>query len=352
MCTLRRLRPTLTVAVLAAGMAGCSEPPPYRQESYVFGTRVELTIAGTPEPAARSAAADALALLDSLHQRWHAWQPDSEVAGLNRAFAAGRSAPVAPDLAGLLRQAQEYETRADGLFSSAIGALVARWGFHGDHYASAPPSADTVRALARQQPRLADLTFSDNRVASRNPAVQLDLGGVAKGWALDAVRARWVKAGLRSALLNIGGNILALGRHPDGTPWRVGLQHPRAAGAMATVTLDDGEAIGTSGDYQRYFLAAGGRRYCHLIDPRDGSANCRLQSATVIVPPSADAGARSDAATKPIYLGGVASAMSYARRFGIEAVLLVDGQGEVWVSPAMARRLAWQAKPSHIHLLT
>jgi thiamine biosynthesis lipoprotein len=72
---------------------------------------------------------------------------------------------------------------------------------------------------------------------------------------------------VHNALINIGGNVMALGSKGDGTPWRVGIQHPRQPGALATSELHDGEAIGTSGDYQRYF-ELDGERYCHLLDPR------------------------------------------------------------------------------------
>ena len=100
------------------------------------------------------------------------------------------------------------------------------------------------------------------------PRVKLDLGGYAKGYALDRAAEILKSQGIHNALINIGGNVLALGTH--GTrPWRVGIQHPRKPGPLATLELRDGEAIGTSGDYQRYF-ELDGKRYCHLIDPRTG----------------------------------------------------------------------------------
>ena len=88
------------------------------------------------------------------------------------------------------------------------------------------------------------------------------------------------KQGIRNALINIGGNILALGQHGD-RPWRVGIQHPRKSGALATLDLHDGEAIGTSGDYQRYFMV-GNVRYCHLIDPRSGYPVQGVQAVTIL----------------------------------------------------------------------
>ncbi|KZE34853.1 thiamine biosynthesis lipoprotein [Crenobacter luteus] len=333
-------------------LAGCSRAPePYRQESYAFGTRVELAIAGVPEASARRAAALVLADLDHLHRALHPWQAGSPLVAVNAALAAGRPARVGPEIAELVALSQDYARRADGLFDPAIGALVQLWGFHADTYAPAAPPPAKLAELVAARPRMSDVTLAGDTLASANPAVQLDFGGIAKGWALDRARDTLKQAGVASALVNIGGNVLAVGRKPDGARWTVGLMAPRGAGAMATLALEDGEAVGTSGDYQRYFELAG-RRHCHLIDPRDGGTDCALQAATVVAPPGARAGAISDAASKPVYFAGPARALHYARRFGVRDVLLVDGRGAVWLSAALAARLAWlPPRPAAIHTL-
>jgi thiamine biosynthesis lipoprotein len=325
-------------------------PAPWRQESYVFGTRVELILYDTDQVKAQRAAAVVLADLDRLHRQLHAWQPGSEVYAANQAIAAGEPFAVSPLLGDLLTQAQGLEVQSDNLFSPAIGAMVAAWGFHAEQYAARLPAAGTLADLAAEQPRLADLLrLSDGRWFSRNPVVQLDFGGMAKGWALDRSRIRLQQAGIHSALLNIGGNIMALGSKPDGEPWRVGIRHPRQADTMATLALADGEAIGTSGDYQRYF-ALGGRRYCHLIDPRDAQSRCDVQSVSVISRPGARAGMLSDAASKPLYFAGPSAAQHYARRFGLAGWLLIDQHGEAWLPAALDKRLQWQLRPTRIHL--
>ena len=347
----RRLTALLLPSVVLPLLAACSaEPAPYKQESYVFGTRVELTVAGLPEAQARPAAAEALADLDRLHRKLHAWQPGSDLTRLNAAFAAGRSAPVDAELAELIRDGQAMEGQADGLFDPAIGRLVALWGFHADSFAPVVPDPAALAALLAARPSMADIRLEDGTVQSRNRAVALDFGGMAKGWALDRVAVILKRHGVRDALINIGGNVLALGEKSAGTPWKIGLQHPRQPEAMAVLSLKGGEAVGTSGDYQRYF-DSGGRRHCHLIDPRDGDSDCRMQAATVLVEGGPDAGLRSDVATKPIYLAGPPAARRYAGRFGIRAVLVVDGQGQAWLSPAMAARLQWLRRPDKVAAL-
>ena len=198
---------------------------------------------------------------------------------------------------------------------------------------------------------MSDLHWQGDKLSSTNPDVSLDFGGMAKGWALDRARHILQKNGIRSALINIGGNVIALGKRPDGSAWRVGIQHPQHEGAMAGIELADGEAIGTSGNYQRNFTV-GGRRHCHLIDPRDGNSDCRKQAITILMPPSPEAGVRSDVASKPFYFAPLSDAGRYMQRFQTPYVLIVDDKGTAWVSPALAKRLNWLDNAPQHQLLT
>ena len=321
--------------VLLWSLAACSPPPLHQQQAYVFGTLVEVSVYGAPEAQARQATAAVLARFDALHRSLHAWQP-SELSRLNAALARGERAAVTPGLAAMLRDAQLLAARSDELFNPAIGGLVALWGFHADTPQTRVPDAAAIRDWVVRRPSMADLVIGDDTVGSRNPAVQLDLGGYAKGRALDDAVAILKAHGIRNALVNIGGNVIALGRHGD-RPWRVGIQHPRQAGTLATLDLHDGEAIGTSGDYQRFF-EADGRRYSHLIDPRTGSPASAMQSVTVLVA-GEHAGTRSDALSKPLFIDGPARLADNAARLGVAAYLAVDAAGKTHISPAMQARL-------------
>lgn len=317
-------------------LAACSPPAPlHQQQSYVFGTLVEVSVHGVPEAQARQATAAVLARFDELHRTLHAWQP-SDLSRLNTALAKGERAPVTPELAAMLRDAQALSIQSNDLFNPAIGGLIALWGFHADAPQSRVPDAAAIAEWANKQPRMADLAIENGAVSSSNPAVQLDLGGYAKGRALDDAVAILKKHGVKNALVNIGGNVIALGAHGD-RPWRVGIQHPRQPGTLATLDLHDGEAIGTSGDYQRYFEAEG-KRYCHLIDPRSGSPASGMQSVTVLVS-GEHAGTRSDALSKPLFIDGAAQLAQHAVRLGVADYLAVDSNGKVHVSPAMKARL-------------
>jgi len=321
--------------VLLWTLAACSPPPLYQQQAYVFGTLVEVSVYGAPEAQAREAAAAVLAHFDTLHRTLHAWQP-SDLSRLNAALAKGARAAVTPELAAMLRDAQALSIQSNDLFNPAIGGLIALWGFHADTPQSRVPDAAAIAQWTSKRPRMANLQFENGTVSSTNPAVQLDLGGYAKGRALDDAVAILKAHGIGNALVNIGGNVVALGRHGD-RPWRVGIQHPRQPGTLATLDLLDGEAIGTSGDYQRYF-EVGGRRYSHLIDPRSGRPASGMQSVSVLVS-GEQAGTRSDALSKPLFIDGMERLSDNASRLGVADYLAVDSSGQIHISPAMKARL-------------
>lgn len=334
--------------VLVGVLAACRPAPLHHQEAFVFGTRVEVLIAGLPETAARPAAAAVLREFDRLHRSYHAWQP-SELSELNAALAAGRPQVVTAEMAALLADAQRLALASEQLFDPGIGRLVGLWGFHSDDLPAALPDAGAIAAWRAARPGIADLQVDGFSVASRKRDVALDFGGYLKGVALDRAAAILKAQGVNNVLLNIGGNVMALGSK-NGQPWRVGIQHPRQPGPLATLELDDGEAIGTSGDYQRYF-EVDGRRYCHVLDPRSAWPVAHTQALSVLITPRATAGTLSDVASKPLFIAG-GDWPRLARRLQVEHVLRVDEQGRLQVSSAMQRRLTYVgAQPAALEIV-
>lgn len=319
-------------------LTGCGREPLYQFQSYVFGTLVEISFYGEPEPRARALAAMVQQEFQRLHQSLHAWQP-SDLSRINAALARGESATVSAEQAALLIEATRLSEQSGGLFNPAIGHLIASWGFQRDEFGPVKPDAATLRKWVRANPRMRDLVIAQGRVSSRNPAVRLDLGGYAKGYALDRARQLLQAQQVQGALVNIGGNIIAIGKRGQ-RPWRVGIQHPRRPGTLATLELPDGWAIGTSGDYQRYF-ELDGKRYCHIIDPRTGYPAEGVQAVTVLVPPGPQAGTLSDVASKPLFISGPEGWRDAARRMAITHALLVDAAGNLHVTAAMQRQLHW-----------
>lgn len=327
-------------ALILPFLLSCSqEPADFRQESFVFGTRVEIIIPGTEKTRAELSSAKILQRFDELHRKLHAWQP-SELDSLNAAFSSGTARmAVDPEMEAILADAKDYSQQSKGLFNPAIGNLVKLWGFHGDANPGSIPDSKAISRWLAVSPSMQDVHLGEGQAWSSNPAVRIDLGGYAKGYALDEAARILAAQGIRNALINIGGNVIALGRHGD-RAWKVGIQHPRKAGVIAILELRDGEAIGTSGDYQRYFETAG-RRYCHLIDPRNGQPANGMQAVTVLVS-GKRAGVKSEVLTKPLFIGGSRELDFWLTRFQLEHVMAIDREGKAWVSPAMVRRLAWQ----------
>ncbi len=332
----------LLALALLVSLAGCGEKI-HRQQSYVFGTLVEVTVYGESEEKAKRVTDQVLRDFDEMHQTLHAWQPGT-LERINGILALARpgapaKAALPPGLLPILQDATRLSELGEGLFNPAIGNLVRLWGFHSDTFEPRLPDPKEVERLVLANPRMTDLHIDGLMLTATNPAARLDLGGYAKGYALDLAAVYLKSQGVKNALINIGGNIMALGAK-GGAPWRVGIQHPRRAGALATLDLKDGEAIGTSGDYQRFF-EVGGKRYCHLIDPRTGWPADKTQAVTVIAR-GEHAGTLSDVASKPLFISGPGNWRRLADKLGLKEVLFVSADGAISVTQEMNDRLNWE----------
>lgn len=305
----------------------------------VFGTLVEIIIRDADEATAHKAISAVSAHFRRMHRDWHAWE-QGELHAVNQAVAAGRSETVSPFLLPLIHEAKQFHRLSDGLFNPAIGALVAAWGFHADEPASeAIPTPGAIQELLSQNPTMDDLIVDGTRIASRNRSVQLDFGGFAKGAALDRAREVLESFGIGNAVLNAGGDLVVLGDHGD-RRWRAGIRHPLDWGIIASVDLNAGEGLFTSGNYER-FRDHEGRRYTHIIDPRSGMPIDRILSVSVIHPE----GALADAAATALCVAGPSDWSRIARRMGVTHVFLVDKSGTVYVSPEMRERVTFVGTP-------
>lgn len=311
----------------------------HRTQGKVFGTTVEISIYGEPEARAATLGAAVLAEFDRLHHKFHAWEP-SALTALNDSIARGEAYQSDAEMVDLLKTATRLSDRSDNLFNPAIGHLIRLWGFQSSDITAHGPSAAEIKRWVDANPRLSDLRYDGTKISSRNKAVMIDLGGYAKGYALDRAARILREAKVKAALINIGGNILAIGQ-PGERAWRVGIQDPRGAGTVASVELHDNEAIGTSGDYQRYFMKDG-KRHPHIIDPRTGETTDTVASVTIITAGGSDAGTRSDGNTKPLFVAGPQHWRAMAERLGLKEVMLIDANRNVQLTAAMRERMEAQ----------
>ncbi len=340
----------LLLFFLATLLSSCSQKEPlYNTQTFVFGTLVDITIYGEPEDRTRSLSNEIANHFQTLHQRLHAWQP-SEITALNQAFAKGEKISINNDTAEMIKQATALSTASNRQFNPAIGSLVKLWGFQQDTFKAQKIDGDKIKALVAAAPKMTDIVIENGMAHSTNTAVQLDLGGYVKGHALDHALGYLKTHNVNNALINIGGNIIALGRHGD-KPWHVGIQHPRQPNAIATLDLPSGWAIGTSGDYQRYFMLEG-KRYCHIIDPATGSPSQGTQAVTVLIPPQKNAGTLSDVASKPIFIAAPHLRSQMAKAMQLDYYLVIESEQKIQVSTAMAKRLTWLDKSAAKHAIT
>lgn len=219
---------------------------------------------------------------------------DSDVGRANRLAARG-AVDVAPETAAVLAAALDWAVASDGAFDPCLGRASELWDIG---RRATPPAGRELRRLAgRRLYRALDVDRGPRcRVRLTDPDAAIDLGGIAKGWgvdrAVDALR-RW---GITRGLVNVGGDLYALGRSADGDPWRVGIRSPADPDALVgTLELEDG-AVATSGDYERFFRYRG-RRYHHLLDPATAAPRlAAAHSVTVRAPTCLAADAAATAA--------------------------------------------------------
>ena len=326
-------RPALLLCIVL--LAACSrEPQVHRAEFFVFGTVLDVSVQGADAATAKRAFAELQQDFQVMHRDWHAWEPGA-LTRVNAAFAAGRSATADAAIVELVRRSQQLEELSGGRFNPAIGALIRLWGFHTSDYPilGPPPPAEAIERLVLQNPSSLDIRIEGLSLATANPAVQLDFGAIAKGYAIDLACARLQQIGIHNAIVNAGGDLRAIGDHGD-RPWRVAIRNP-GGGIVGSLETGTDEAVFTSGNYER-FRQQDDRRYPHILDPRSGWPVTALASVTVI----ADEGLLADAAATALIVAGPDEWAGVARAMGLEQVLLVDVEGRVFLTPAMQQRVS------------
>jgi thiamine biosynthesis lipoprotein len=336
------LRPEAAIVglFLALALGACAEGPKIHNERMLaFGTVVELSIYTADTELARAAGEAVRQDLDYMHRAWHGWEP-GPMGRTNQLLATGGEFSANPSILPLILEGQRLEEESKGLFNPALGGLFALWGFHADERAPAPPPADTdIRALLDQRPSMTDIQVRGIRIHSTNPAVQLDMGGYAKGYGVDRAMERLMDLGVEHAILNAGGDLRAIGQ-PGQRPWRIGIRHPDGEGVLASLELRGDESVYTSGDYEREFSHEG-VRYHHILDPRTGQPARESRSVTVI----ADNGAQADASATALFVAGPQGFAEIAAAMGITQAMLVDRQGTVHMTPTMALRIHFEHQP-------
>ncbi len=329
----------LTCLLLALTGCGRHSPEVYKTQLMTLGTIVDISLWNIDEPKAQQAVKAVEDVLNEIHVHWHAWEPGM-LTDLNTRLAAGETVTVSPDDAAVLLRTQELARAGEQLFNPAIGRLIGLWGFHSDDPPLGPPPAlERIQQLVDARPSMEDLVIDGTEVRSRNPLVQLDLGGSAKGYAVDKAIDALRALGIGNAIVNAGGGLHAIGAHGD-RPWRVGIRNPAQPGIIASLEMGDNESVHTSGNYERFFDYQG-KRYHHILDPRTGYPAEGVLSVTVVHPD----GTLADAADDALFIAGPSGWKEVARRMGVTQVMLIDADMTVHITPQLADRLRMETDP-------
>ena len=291
-----------------------------------LGTVNTIYVPGQGDKDAVDAAARRIMALDDMLS---VFKPDSEISKVNA--AAGReSISVGDDAMRLLERAVFFSRISGGAFDVTAGPLVDVWGIGtGKHFVPGEGEIEQARSLVGYEDVILDAAQS--RAMLRREGQKIDLGGIAKGFAADEAGRVLTEHGVKSALVNLGGNIVAIGKRPDGEPWSIGVQDPekQTGTYMGTLDISDRTVV-TSGANEQFFYKDG-VKYHHIIDPRTGyPAVSDLLSVTVVGRCSMD----MDALATAVFVEGMIKGVELANRLDAQAVLIRQ-DGSIFVTKAL-----------------
>ena len=299
------------------------------EEFFAMDTKMTVRVYGEGAPEAAREAKEQLLALGAL---WSATREGSDIARLNG--GAGEAIALSPKTMRLLRMSEEVREETKGALDVTLLPLLKLWGFSGG--AHRVPTAEEIEA-ARALTGAGKLKLDEAAGTARlEKGSSVELGAVAKGYAGELVAAELKSRGVRSAILDLGGNIEVIGAREGGAPWRIGLRNPFGGALLGTVAVADA-AVVTSAIDQRFFTDEAGNRYWHILDPATGKpAASGLASATVV----ASSGGRADALSTALFVMGAERAAAFWRERQDFEMVLVGMDGHVWITEGLLDRFS------------
>lgn len=270
---------------------------------------------------------EVFAVMENLEGMLSRFIDGSDVANINE--RAGQWVKASPITLEVIELGLELGERTGGVFDITVGAVLDLWGFGSGRY-HVPSEEEIASALDTVDYTKVEVDRSQSMVRIPEGTV-LDLGGIAKGYIIDAGTQVLRDANVERSIVNAGGDISVIGRRPDSLPWRVGVQNPEKPSQIRWILPLDDESVVTSGDYQRYFTHDG-VRYHHIIDPRTGLPARELTSVTIV---GKDA-ATCDALSTAVFVLGWKEGRALIESLpDVEAIIV--SSTDTWISPALAK---------------
>ena len=297
----------------------------YEREEAIMGTRIAVQLWSENPQQAVDAIDAVMADMHRTDELMSTYKPGSQLSQVN-AHAYERPVQVDADIIDVVQKSIEYSRLSEGVFDVTYASVGYLYDYRAHQH---PTEAQIAAALPGVDYRQVLIDPQARTIRFLKPGMRIDLGGIAKGWAVDRGIEILRRAGIQHAMVNAGGDTALLGDRL-GKPWVVGIRDPRKAGAVvARIPLQD-EAISTSGDYERYF-EENGQRYHHIIVPGTGKSPDAVRSVTVI---GANA-TRTDGLTKTVFILGVERGMAFIRKLGDVEAVIVDKDGQVFYSAGL-----------------
>lgn len=325
--------------LLACPLSGCGEKgeSSLRETRLLMGTTVTVEASG--EGDVSGAVAAAFSEMGRLEKIFSRYDPESELSRLN-ALGPGRAVPVSPEMSAALSVARRMGRATSGAFDITVGPLLELWGFFPGPGENVPVPEEIAAARARIGWDKIALDPAAGTLTKLAAGVELDLGGIVKGWIADRGLLQLRARGMKSGLINAGGDIACLGERPGGGAWRIGVEDPRREGKLLlTLEVRDG-AVATSGDYRNFFIRSR-RRYSHIMDPRTAAPSL---SGVVEVSVLAENCATADGLATGIFVLGAEAGIALLDSLpGVEGLIVTEREGEIGVH--LSRGLAVASVP-------
>jgi FAD:protein FMN transferase len=330
----------LIAATLIVGISSTNVPPAeadspaspvtVTRSQYLMGTLAEITAVAPTEAVAQNAVTAGFQEIRRLEALLSTWLPTSELSRVNA--AAGRDfVPVSHETFELLALSIEISELTGGAFDMTVGPAVRLWKV--TEASRLPTPLELEIAAEYVDYHLVRLDAENQAVLLQKPGMQIDVGGIGKGYAADRAVAVMKKAGATGALVAISGDFRIFGRRANGSAWPVGIQHPRQPDKVLATLESVDEAVSTSGDYERFFFKDG-VRYHHILDPKTLMPARRCQSVTIVGPDPTTA----DGLATGVFVMGPHEGLALVEKLGIGAVI-VDAKGAVLISSRLQNRV-------------
>ncbi|MDO9465229.1 MAG: FAD:protein FMN transferase [bacterium] len=301
-------------------ITGCSPRAiRYEETKFLMGTEVNIIVVGKSRTIIRSAAQAGFKEISRIEDIMSAYKPDSELCSLNKAGEQEDSR----ELLYVINKARYTSELSNGAFDITCKPLIDLW-HNAREINEFPDTQNILNTLSLVGYR--NILIKNNNVKFNKTGIKIDLGGLAKGYAVDMAMDLIKNYDIKGALIDTGGDIRAIGKREDGKLWKIGIKHPRERNRIIGLIDLDTNAIATSGDYERFFML-NGKRYSHIIDPRTGCpVDNQIVSVSVL---SSDCLTCDSLATAVTVLGEEKGIELIEKLKGVEALIITIKDGNL-----------------------